>query len=101
MSIPIATIRPPSQIPSIDLPSTAKSAPPAADFQSVLGDAIGKMQQVQSSADAVVNRFLTGENEEVHQIALQTQQSELQFEMFMAVRNKVVSAYQEVMKMQM
>jgi flagellar hook-basal body complex protein FliE len=31
---------------------------------------------------------------------LATQKAELQFEMFLQVRNKVVSAYQEIMKMQ-
>ncbi|MCL4851471.1 MAG: flagellar hook-basal body complex protein FliE, partial [Bryobacteraceae bacterium] len=42
----------------------------------------------------------SGEAEEVHQAVLATQQAELAFEMFLQVRNKVVQAYQEVMRMQ-
>jgi flagellar hook-basal body complex protein FliE len=34
-------------------------------------------------------------------VALATQQAELAFDLFLQVRNKVVSAYQEVMRMQM
>ena len=37
----------------------------------------------------------------VHTTVLATQQAELAFELGLQVRNKVVSAYQEIMKMQM
>ena len=92
----------PVNIAPIDLPA-AIGAPGAAGntFQSVFADAIGHVQSVQQTADVSVDRFLSGENEEIHHVALVTQQSELAFEMFMGVRNKVVQAYQEVMRMQM
>ena len=48
-----------------------------------------------------VNRFLAGENEEIHNVVLNTQRAELAFEAFLQVRNKVVNAYQEIMRMQM
>ena len=70
-------------------------------FQSVFADAINQVQEVQQNANTSVTKFLSGENEEIHHVALATQQSELAFEMFMQVRNKVVQAYQEVMRMQM
>jgi flagellar hook-basal body complex protein FliE len=73
----------------------------AGAFASVLSDAVGRMDQIQKSTSATVDGFLSGENEEVHQVALATQRSELAFDMFMQVRNKFVSAYQEVMRMQM
>ena len=47
-----------------------------------------------------VERFLAGDGEEVHTVALATQRAELAFETFLQVRNKVVSAYQAVMQMQ-
>jgi len=37
----------------------------------------------------------------LHDTVLATQQAELAFELFMQARNKVVSAYQEIMRMQM
>jgi flagellar hook-basal body complex protein FliE len=47
-----------------------------------------------------VERFLSGEGEELHTTVLATQRAELAFEMFLQARNKVVNAYQEIMRMQ-
>lgn len=91
----------PVNIAPIQLPAAVNAPGAGNTFQSVFADAIGNVQNVQETADASVNRFLSGENEEVHHVALVTQQSELAFELFMGVRNKVVQAYQEVMRMQM
>ena len=44
--------------------------------------------------------FLSGEGEELHKVALATQQADLSFQLFMQVRNKVVTAYNQVMQMQ-
>ena len=69
-------------------------------FQSVLGDAISKVEKFQNDADNSVNKFLSGEGEELHKVALATQQADLSFQLFMQVRNKVVTAYNQVMQMQ-
>ena len=70
------------------------------NFVEALADAIGKVEQYRQQAHAGVESFLSGETEDLHQVALQTQQADLAFEMFLQVRNKVVQAYQEVMRMQ-
>ena len=101
MSLPITAIRPPAAIDLIDLNAGQKPGGPAGAFQSALSDAIGSVQKAGSIANATTEKFLAGENVEIHQVALETQKAELNFEMFMAVRNKVVQAYQEVMRMQM
>ncbi len=59
------------------------------------------MQTVQSDASKTVQKFVTGESEELHSVALGVQRAELEFELFLQVRNKVVQAYQEIMRMQM
>jgi flagellar hook-basal body complex protein FliE len=43
---------------------------------------------------------LSGGDEELHSVALAAQRADLQFNLFLQVRNKAVSAYQEVMRMQ-
>lgn len=101
MSFPVTAIRPPVGIEPIDLNIGNRTPSSAGAFQSVLSDAVGRVQQSQNTSQISIDRFLSGENEEVHQVAIQTQQTELAFDMFMAVRNKMVQAYQEVMKMQM
>jgi flagellar hook-basal body complex protein FliE len=97
MSIPIAPIGPVS-IPHI-APVDSSTATPGG-FQSVLEGLVGGVEKSQAQAQQTVNSFLTGGNEELHSVALAAQRSSLEFDLFMQVRNKVVSAYQEVMRMQ-
>ena len=92
------------------LPAMASHAAPGAGasgasgssspFGSVLSQAIQQVESYQSNADASINRFLSGEGEEIHKVALATQQADLSFQLFMQIRNKVVTAYQQVMQMQ-
>ncbi|MCW5978992.1 MAG: flagellar hook-basal body complex protein FliE [Bryobacteraceae bacterium] len=69
-------------------------------FRDALSEAIGQVEGFRLEADAKVGKFLAGEGEDLHTVALATQRAELAFELFLQVRNKVVSAYQEVMRMQ-
>lgn len=71
-----------------------------AAFQDLLTSAIGKVESAGNDATASIERFLGGEGEELHTTVLATQRAEIAFDMFQQVRNKVVSAYQEIMKMQ-
>jgi flagellar hook-basal body complex protein FliE len=70
-------------------------------FSSILKDTISSLQSTQGEADSAVQKFLTGENDDIHTTVLATQRAEMAFELGLQVRNKVVSAYQEVMKMQL
>jgi flagellar hook-basal body complex protein FliE len=70
-------------------------------FQDVFNAAVQTVEAAGENAAASTQRFLSGEGEELHTTILATQQAELSFELFMQARNKVVSAYQEIMRMQM
>src|SRR5271169_2032595 len=73
----------------------------AGGFQDVLAGAIRQVEAVQQNAAQSVERFLSGDGEELHTTILATQQADLSMDLFLQVRNKVVSAYQEIMRMQM
>jgi flagellar hook-basal body complex protein FliE len=98
MSLPITPLRAPAALPSIPSAGSAGSAGGA--FQNMLSEAMGRVEQFQQNSQSSIDKFLSGEDEEVHKVALATQQTELAFDLFLQVRNKVISAYQEVMKMQ-
>jgi flagellar hook-basal body complex protein FliE len=70
-------------------------------FQEVLANAIQNVETFGRDASASVQRFLSGEGEELHTTIMATQRADLAFELFLQARNKVVSAYQEIMRMQM
>ena len=76
-------------------------AGPSGKFQEALEDAVFRVDQQNKDSVASVDRFLNGEGEELHQVVLATQRADLSFEMFLQMRNKVVNAYQEIMRMQM
>jgi flagellar hook-basal body complex protein FliE len=88
-------------IPAITPPLTGTQSPEGGGvFQSVLTDAISKVESFQQNAQGSVDRFLSGEGEELHHLAIASQQAELSFQLFMQVRNKITAAYQQVMQMQ-
>lgn len=70
-------------------------------FESAFASAIARVDQFRLEAEGSAERFMRGENEEVHQVVLAAQRAEIAFETFLGVRNKVVSAYQEIMRMQL
>jgi flagellar hook-basal body complex protein FliE len=83
------------------LPSAAGGADKAAgtDFGSALKDAVGALGQLGAKADASSLALAKGEPIDVHEVMLNTEQASLGFSMALQVRNKLVDAYQEVMRM--
>jgi len=98
MPSPLSSIGSPA-IP--ELVASTSSAGSGSGFGSALAEAIGSVDQFQQNAQTSIGKFLSGEDEEIHKVALATQEASLSFDLFLQVRNKVVSAYQEVMRMQM
>lgn len=82
-------------------PSPLISAPKTAGFASLLGDAIQTVESTQSAAKAsAADLLLTGKGD-IHDVALAGQRAELTLDLVQQVRNKLVQAYQEVMRMPM
>jgi flagellar hook-basal body complex protein FliE len=44
---------------------------------------------------------MTGESQDLHTTVIAMQKADLSFQLMMQVRNKIVEAYQEIMRMQM
>ena len=84
-----------------NIAAPAKTATPAEGFASMLSDAVTQMDQSTKSSQSLVERYMNGDDVEIHDMVLATQRNEMQFDLFLQVRNKVVQAYQEVMRMQM
>jgi flagellar hook-basal body complex protein FliE len=70
------------------------------DFQALLRSAVQTVDATRGNAEASVNAFLSGEGPELHSTILAAQKAELSMELFLQVRNKVVQAYQEIMRSQ-
>ncbi len=94
---PISSILPVARPEPITAPGTVSQP---GEFQKVLEGAIHSVESLQQEAAGSVEKFLSGENEELHTVILATEKAQLAFELGLQVRNKVVNAYQEIMRMQ-
>lgn len=69
-------------------------------FMSSLKDAIAKVNDAQLQANHAVDSLMTGESENVHGAMVALQKADVSFQLMMQVRNKLVSAYEEIQRMQ-
>ncbi len=76
------------------------SATGTAPFSDLLTDAVGGVNRLEDQARAAVTGLITGNGIDVHQAMIATQKASMAFELSLAVRNKAVQAYQQVMSMQ-
>jgi flagellar hook-basal body complex protein FliE len=82
-------------------PAETTSAPGGTDFAQVLQNSIAAVSQTQQQAEAMAANFAAGNNpENLHEVMLALQKASLSFQEMVQVRNKLVSAYQDVMNMQ-
>ena len=79
---------------------TGQSASVSGGFGKTMSEALDSVGALQNAAHASAESFMNGETEEIHKVALDQQKAALSLDLFLQVRNKVVNAYQEIMKMQ-
>jgi flagellar hook-basal body complex protein FliE len=87
--------------PTPKLPSVGGGAGQGggADFGSALKQAVGALQQLGNQADASSLALAKGDPIDIHEVMLANEQASLGFSMALQVRNKLVDAYTEVMRM--
>lgn len=85
-------------------PSTAtEQAQPAGDanFSSLLAQSINKVNEMQQSAGNITRAFEMGDpNVTLPEVMIAKSKAGLAFEGMVQVRNKMIDAYQEIMRMQ-
>ena len=80
--------------------SASGAASGSAPFSNLLRTAIDSEQNLEDQASSTVEGLMRGNGVDVHQAMIATQKANLAFEMALAVRNKAVAAYQQIMQMQ-
>ena len=70
------------------------------EFQAVLGGVLDNIKTTANDSAKQVTAWMDGEQTDIHQVAMSIQKAGLTFEVAMEVRNKMMQAYQEVMRMQ-
>jgi flagellar hook-basal body complex protein FliE len=76
------------------------AVPASAPFGDALRNAVSGIDGLEQQAATAVNGLLQGTGVDVHEAMIATQKADTAFELALAVRNKAVAAYQQVMGMQ-
>lgn len=80
--------------------TTGTGAAGAAPFGDLLKTAVEGIDGLEQQASAAVDGLMRGTGVDVHDALIATQKADMSFELALAVRNKAVAAYQQVMGMQ-
>jgi len=81
-------------------PATLGNDSNGTSFGDVLENAIQQVSNLQQEAGSESQKLLTGNTQDIHSAMVALQKADVSFQMMMQVRNKLVSAYQEIMKTQ-
>lgn len=69
-------------------------------FAGIIKQAMNDVNQAQVEADQAIQELATGNEKDIHQTMIALEKAEVSFQLMMQVRNKIVSAYEEIMRMQ-
>jgi flagellar hook-basal body complex protein FliE len=95
----IGPLDPKLQVPEIRSPQKPGESSNKAGFGDILKDAISTVNELQKQSNQEIQKLMTGESQDLHTTVIAMQKADLSFQMMMQVRNKIVQAYQEIMRM--
>ena len=80
---------------------TKKATPYEAQqsFSTFLKDSINSVNEAQIQSDELTNKMANGENVDLHTVMIASQKASISLSATLEIRNKVVEAYQEIMRM--
>jgi len=80
--------------------TAAPTAASPGEFHNVLIDAVQRIENSQEAAANIIQSFLSGQTQELHTVTLAVERADLELELGLQVRNKLVQGYQQLMQMQ-
>jgi flagellar hook-basal body complex protein FliE len=91
---PVAPITPPAQPDA-----TTATTGAAESFAATLSRGLDNVQQLQNTADGLAVQAATGDLQDVHDYTLAATKAQLATELTVAIRNKAVESFSEIMRM--
>lgn len=90
-----------TSLPAFEGRSTAATAGNSGGFGDALSSALNSVDTLQTGADTQISNLLQGsQGTDVSKVMVSVEKADVAFQLMMQVRNKVVSAYQDIEKMQ-
>ena len=99
MAIESISLFNPSQINPVSTTSKISSAETQEKFGDFLKSAIDSVNANQKASDVATEKLIRGENIELHDVMIASQKASITLNATLEIRNKVIEAYQEIMRM--
>jgi flagellar hook-basal body complex protein FliE len=80
-----------------DKPKVEKAS---TSFSEVLKDSISKVSELEKEANVQTEKLVTGEGQDIHNTMIAVEKADMSFQMMMQIRNKIINAYEEIMRIQ-
>jgi flagellar hook-basal body complex protein FliE len=94
----------PSDLPQALLTQQTFAAPTGTEnpgsFSAIVSDLLKSTNDEQSQVSVAAGELLTGETSNFHEVSLAVARADISFRFMMEVRDQLVGAYREVMRMQ-
>jgi len=106
-ALPRVDLMPPEAVPLpgaselVKLQGIGPAQPAGGDsFATMLGQMVSDINAQQNIATQTVNALQSGQNVPLHQAVLSMEEANVSFQLMVEVRNRLLEAYQEIMRMQ-
>lgn len=71
-----------------------------ASFESAISDALREVSQIQNEAEKAIEDFSKGEVKDIHTVVIAMEKADMSLQTMLQVRNKLLTAYEEITRMQ-
>ncbi len=71
------------------------------DFSKVLKEALDKVNQQQQKAEKMADDYAAGKISSIHDVIIEAEKASMSLRLTVEVRNRIVEAYREIMRMQL
>ncbi len=63
-------------------------------------EVLDSLNESQANSDALIKKLAAGEDVDIHQVMIAVEETDINFRVVMAIRDRLVDAYQQVSRMQ-
>jgi len=81
-------------------PGATNNASPVEGAGKFFSELVSKVNDMQVQTDKSIQGLASGENKNLHEVMISMEKASISFQFMSSVRDKALSAYQEVMRMQ-
>lgn len=81
-------------------PLQQKQQPGGTSFADAIKDALQEVQSVQNDAEQAIQGFAKGEVKDIHTVVVALEKADMSLQTMMQVRNKLLTAYEDISRMQ-